>query len=336
MLRDRCEDLLFADFDTGTKWPVELPGGFSPDAIMKLGENPGLGVRKLHERGITGRGVGVAIIDQTLLVDHQEYAANLRLYEETDDIVGGWRNAQMHGAAVASIAVGRTVGVAPGADLYYIATARGGVAADDFSYLARCVRRIIQVNHQLPDERKIRVIAMAIGWRPKVRGFRQIEDACEEAKAAGMLLVSSSIERTHGFNFHGLGRSPLSDPDRFTSYEPGLFWAKSFEEPMKPAAASWYKDRLLVPMDSRTVASPCGTAEYAFYREGGWSWSIPYIAGLYALAAQVDPSITPARFWRLALATGETIQIERKGEHISFGPIVNPVELIEALARDGD
>lgn len=38
----------------------------------------------------TGRGVGIAIIDLTLLVDHQEYSGQLRLYEETDDIVGGW------------------------------------------------------------------------------------------------------------------------------------------------------------------------------------------------------------------------------------------------------
>ena len=33
----------------------------------------------------------------------------------------------------------------------------------------------------------------------------------------------------------------------------------------------------------------CSSNEYVFYREGGWSWSIPYIAGVYALAAQVKP-----------------------------------------------
>jgi len=62
-------------------------------------------------------------------------------------------------------------------------------------------------------------------------------------------------------------------------------------------------------MDSRTTASFTGISEYVFYREGGWSWSIPYIAGLYALAAQVDPEIPPERFWSLAMETGRTIEL---------------------------
>jgi hypothetical protein len=82
-------------------------------------KNPGLGVRRLHEKGITGRGVRVAILDQPLLVDHQEYVERVRLYEEID--LQGRTEPAMHGAAVASIAVGKTVGVAPEAELYYIA-----------------------------------------------------------------------------------------------------------------------------------------------------------------------------------------------------------------------
>jgi hypothetical protein len=36
----------------------------------------------MHAQGITGQGVGIAIIDNPLLVDHEEYAGRLRLYEE--------------------------------------------------------------------------------------------------------------------------------------------------------------------------------------------------------------------------------------------------------------
>ena len=50
-------------------------------------------------------------------MDHVEYRDRLRLYEE---IHCSDRVAQMHGAAVASIAVGKTVGVAPEAELYFI------------------------------------------------------------------------------------------------------------------------------------------------------------------------------------------------------------------------
>ncbi|MFA5835413.1 MAG: hypothetical protein WC837_00520 [Bellilinea sp.] len=94
-----------------------------------------------------------------------------------------------------------------------------------------------------------------------------------------------------------------------------------------------FSDRLLVPMDSRTTAGPSSTDEYVFYREGGWSWSIPYIAGVYALVAQVKPAITPEEFWRLALQTGQTIELNHKGEIYSLRSILDPVALMAALHK---
>ena len=64
-------------------------------------------------------------------------------------------------------------------------------------------------------------------------------------------------------------------------------------------------DQLLVPMDHRTVAAPGGDNEYAHYASGGWSWCTPYIAGAYALACQVNSTLTPDQFWAAALKTGE-------------------------------
>ena len=84
-------------------------------------------------------------------------------------------------------------------------------------------------------------------------------------------------------------------------------------------------------MDSRTTASPAGTTDYAFYRSGGWSWSIPYIAGAYALAAQVRPDITPDEFWQTALRTGTTIDLAQDGVTMRLGSILNPEALIAAL-----
>jgi len=340
-LTDRLADLLHASFDDRTRWPgpERIPEGFDGERIMALGKNPGLGVRALHEQGITGRGVSIAILDQPLLVGHQEYADRLRLYEEIN--IPDAMAAQMHGPAVASIAVGKTVGVAPQADLYYIAQFNGdridGEFVWNFEYLARGVNRILEINEQLPPKRKIRVISMSVGWDRSQKGYEQITEAVNEAKAAGMLVICSVVEDVHGFFFHGLGRHPLANPDDFNAYGPGSWWARRFDEgnPIhtKP-------NRLLVPMDARTTASPTGTGEYVFYAEAGWSWSIPYIAGVYALAAQVEPKITPDRFWALALKTGRTIKLNRGGKTRPFGPILDPGALIEAIRRgelaDGD
>jgi hypothetical protein len=121
-LRNSIEILLHADFDDRAVWPApdRMPSEFDGKKVRELGKDPGLGVRSLHRKGITGRGVRVAIIDQVLLVDHQEYAKRLRFYEEID--LHGRTDPSMHGAAVASIALGKTVGVAPEAELYYIGT----------------------------------------------------------------------------------------------------------------------------------------------------------------------------------------------------------------------
>jgi hypothetical protein len=112
-LTHSLDGLLTSDFDTKTVWPStkKLPAGFDIQKIMEFGKDPGLGIRHLHAQGITGSGVGIAIIDQPMLVDHQEYATRLRLYEEIN--VAPNEHSAMHGPAVASIAVGKTVGVAP-------------------------------------------------------------------------------------------------------------------------------------------------------------------------------------------------------------------------------
>jgi hypothetical protein len=327
-LSNSLEALLHSTFDSKTQWPAadKLPAGFNPAEIMETAKDPGLGVRALQAQGITGKGVGIAIIDQTLLVDHVEYVDRLQVYEE-DGNPGDW---SMHGPAVASIAVGKTVGVAPGADLYFIATSFCNATSNatvDFACLAKDIRRIIEINNGLPKNRKIRVLSMSIGWNPQSIGYYEITNAVKEAKAAGIFVISTSLSLTYGLNFHGLGRSPLSDPNDFQSYGPGSWWQSRFY------SNGLGTDTLLVPMDSRATASPTGYEDYAFYSTGGWSWCVPYLAGMYALAVQVKPDITPEEFWSTALQTGKTIQIQHGGINYSFGVILDPQALIAELKK---
>lgn len=324
-------DLLYASFDTVTQWPAsdKMPPDFDWQKIMENNTGPGLGIQSLHEQGITGEGISIAIIDQPLLVDHQEYADRIRLYEEIHVMPD--EQASMHGAAVTSIAVGKTVGVAPEANMYYIGSWTGDWDAAtnnftwNFEYYAQAVRRVLEINKSLPKGQKIRVIAMQIGWSPDQKGYQAITDAVNEAKAEGIFVISSSLSNFYDMRFHGLGREPLADPDNFASYRPGLFWQDEFYE------NGLSSPTLLVPMDSRTTASPTGIDDYVFYRTGGWSWSMPYLAGTYALAAQVKPDLTPEEFWETALHTGRTIQIEHEGTSYELGVILDPPALIEAL-----
>ena len=327
------ESLLYATFDDQTHWPQSLPDNFSPSRIMELGRNPGLGIRRLHSQGITGKGVGLAIIDQTLLVEHIEFKENLKLFEE---IHSAGHQASMHAPAVASIAVGKTVGVAPDADLYFISETHGRYKGReftwDFSYLAKAIERIIEINRSLPKDRKIRVLSISVGWTPKRKGYKAVVSIVKKAIKEGIFVVSTSIHDSYGpnFRFDGLGRLPNLDPEQSASYSPGLFRIAGL---LNGTQKEIDENTLLVPMDSRCTASPGGNENYVFYRSGGWSWSVPYIAGLYALACQARPSITPEIFWKTALSTGMPLDYEISGKNFHMGKIVDPGKLISTLAR---
>jgi hypothetical protein len=330
-LRDQADKLSEADFDSKTIWPPaeKLPASFDREKLVELGKNPGLGVRQLHQQGITGKGVSIAIIDQALLVDHVEYADRLQLYEEAGEVAGWQEEAQMHAPAVASIAVGKTVGVAPEADLYF--WAKAGCYFKEIQNLtcaAQSIQRMLDVNRSLPPEKKIRVLSMSFGWVPFEPGYYEIEKVIQEAKKEGIFVVSSNLQEHYGFRFQGLGRDPLADPEQVLSYGPGSWWQGRFwKNGLTP-------DTLLIPMDSRATAGPNNKQEYTFYRQGGWSWSIPYIAGLYALAVQVDPAVTPQTFWAAALKTGLNITATRGEMQKPLGPVVNPPALIRSLMKE--
>ncbi|MGE5741928.1 MAG: S8 family serine peptidase, partial [Candidatus Aminicenantes bacterium RBG_16_66_30] len=186
-LGDRAPDLLDSFFDTETKWPRTLPSGFDPVKILELNRNPGLGLRALHGRGITGKGVAVAIVDTPLLLDHAEYGDRLRFYGEVN---AKGVPANFHGGLVTSILAGRTCGVAPGAEVYYVGSHNFDNSPADNSMIpnvahyARAIEELLEVSAKLPREKKIRVISISAGWGPKNKGFKAMNEAVRKASAA--------------------------------------------------------------------------------------------------------------------------------------------------------
>jgi hypothetical protein len=325
-----------------------LPDGFDPDGILDLNRNPGLGIRALHAKGITGKGVAVGIIDVPLLLDHDEYAGRLRYYGE----VNARRvPANFHGTLVTSILAGRTCGVAPDAEIYYVGShnydsdAEDGSMRPNASHIAKAMDLLLDANARLPREKRIRAISISAGWSPRNPGFKAMNTAVRRATAAGIFVVSVNLVKDFepGLWFWGLDRAAAEDPDDPTSYRV-LSWqdwisqiggrdrTDLFVTMLLKRAGS--PEMLLFPQGSKTLAHAGGRSEYGFYRAGGWSSIMPYIAGLHAMACQVRPDITPEGFWRAALATGDPMSIE--GEKKAYaGKRINPGRLIEALRDRG-
>jgi hypothetical protein len=299
-LRNQSEFLNPMTFDTETEWPDKLPEGFNPDRIIELGKNPGLGIRELHKDGINGQGIGIAIIDQPLLLGHDEYRDRIVYYDAVE--VPG-HPTQMHGAPVASIAAGKTLGVAPGARLYYFATPTW---KNDNRYYAEALERVMQLNDRLPKDEQIRVASISKGDFERAKNYPLWERALEKAIAQGIYVSTCSREPISYLN---LVLDFDKDPDDPASYAP-TGWTKA--APKDP-------NRFYVPGGNRTVASHRGVEVYQLYREGGLSWSAPYLAGLAALAFQVRPDLSPADIVKL---------IKDTATPMPFGKIVNPRKLI--------
>ena len=329
-LSGREEDLFAADFDTRTQWPEVLPESFDPAAMLDLGKNPGLGLQALHAQGITGKGVGIAIIDQALLADHQEYGDRLQIYQEYHSAAQD--AASTHGPAVASIALGKTVGAAPEALLYFIAddlgTGMGANFTRDMSFYAQDIDRLTALNKTLPEDEKIRVISMSVGWTPDTRGAEAIEAAIARAREAGIAVVCVNSRDPLLEPWMGMGRRRYGSYNNRGDLRPGAFWADQlYSGEYRGSDGSL----LLAPMDRRTTASPAGEDVYAYFAEGGMSWVCPYVAGLYALACQVKPYVTYEKFLSAAQATARPISIWKDGTEYPYGKAVDPAALLSEL-----
>jgi len=339
-LHDQLDKLLHAEFDMQTIWPDKMPEEFDPQAVMDIARTPGLEINTLHEQGITGKGIGIAIIDQPLLLEHNEYKDRIKSYEVIG-YAGSSYTASMHGSLMTSIAAGTNCGAAPEADIYYFCGNVWNEAGDTQSWLdyASAVDRVIEINTTLPEANKIRVISMSASWKPEDIGYADIEAAIQRAKDQGILVLNCNLFLESGYTmcFQGLDRNPLDDKENAKSYRPvaweqwlsmegggyGDFYADQF-------AANPPDEILLVPMNSVLGAAPTGVDDYTFYRVGGWSSAEPYLAGIYALACQADPEITPEQFWKEALATGDAMEVNNKGTSYD-GRMINPVNLVKSL-----
>ena len=303
-LRQQSKLLNAMTFDSLTVWPAQeqLPEGFVPSRLLEEGKNPGLGVRALQRAGLDGRSVGIAIIDQPLLLDHEEYASRLVKYVPVDveDVP-----AQMHGPSVASIAVGKNCGVAPGASLYYFAVPTWKWLRNE--PWAEQLERVIEFNKTLKDTPKIRVVSISLGAfseRPNPACWRQ---ALEKAEQANLLVITCDPQ----FLTIGTLKRDEAHPEPTPSdYTAGRY--------SYPGAALW------VPAANRGLASFRGRTVYTYDRTGGMSWTVPYLAGVAALGWQVAPETHPKEMVQAWLRTATRTAV---------GPVLNPAAVVEELKK---
>jgi subtilisin family serine protease len=275
--RVSIEGISNISFDEITKWPEEskLPKGFNPNTWFNVGKDPGLNLCKIHEKGITGKGISVAVIDKPIRSTHNEFKDKMTytIIDNTNEA-----NPHFHGLACASILAGRTCGVAKEAKLYYFSTP--DVGEDRHIGYIDAINKIIEMNKSLSKEEKIRIVSISDGIGEKDKNYSKWQETIKKANSEGLTVVYSNLLGQKNFTWGGC--DPSKDRNNPSNYKISNYLRD----------ANIDKSKIIVPGDFRTTASNDGDNSYVYWGEGGFSWAIPYVTGLAALAWQVDPNLT--------------------------------------------
>jgi subtilisin family serine protease len=305
-------------FNETTIWPERFQQ--VAHAVLTKGMKPGLGITTLHDEGITGKGITVAIIDQHMQLDHPEFAGKVLKYHDV-----GCNQPQhegsMHAPAVASLLVGNRIGTAPEARLYFVAAPSWTRNA---TYQAAALNWIVDENAKLPDDQKIRVVSISAApsgpGSPFTQGNDDYETAYERATNAGILVLDCT-------SHHRITAPAYCNPD--ASDDPSQCIPGSPKHQfLNPTDLENLETRLFIPNSRRTQAEEYTKGEYGYQYtgQGGLSWTPPYVAGVLALGWQIRPDLTADQMLQLLFETASRQKFETR--HFR---IINPVSFVAAV-----
>ncbi|MCL2517914.1 MAG: S8 family serine peptidase [Oscillospiraceae bacterium] len=304
-------------FNDKTKFPPKdkLPSNkeYQPEYILEAGKNPGFGVRALHEQGITGKGVNVAIIDSGIAdLNHPEFKDKISEYTYLGDYAVSY-----HGPLVLSLLAGENVGTAPGVSVYYYATEKYIDSKGDAEAYAIVLDIIVEENKTLPENEKIRIVSISAcptSSDPRWINTEKYIESYKRATEAGILVLDCSPEN----GIIGSCEYDYENPEDITKCK---FVDLSGGYPFNINDTV----KILAPAVYRTTAEVYtqGDFMYNYHGLGGWSSAVPYAAGVLAMGWQVNPALTADEIVQILI---DTAYVDKEGYKY-----INPPAFIEYI-----
>lgn len=300
-----------------------------PGYILERGTNPGLGIRELNKRGITGKGVNIAIIAEPPVLDHPEYKNKIAGYKDFSD----GADSSFEGSAVASLLAGENTGVSPGVNIYYAAVPPWN--SYDAEYYAKALDWIVEINKTLPVNEKIKAVCISpnpenpMPWINVDKYLKSFQNAEKD----GLLVLDCTNE--HGAVIGGCGYDFDDPEDVSLCKSKGMY---------RIIIASYHYDKikeifidedeangnmLRAPVSYRTMAAENnnnGGFSYQYDGKGQLSWAIPYVTGVLAMGWQVRPELTADEMINILF---ETAYVDDRNNKYIY-----PVNFIEYLEKN--
>ncbi len=299
-------------FDGQSEWAsiARLPKGFDPEQILETSKDPGLGIKRLHRAGITGRGISVAVIDKPINPNHKEFLGRIIYHPILTSADAERYRLHFHGMSCASILCGSSCGVAPEATLYYFAVPDDGNNSVNY---CTALRELLRVNDKLPRDQKIRIVSISDGIDKNVR--REWISVFNEAKKQNVVVNFPGGETLGGFTWGGC------PPDR-NKDDP-----EQYRRAIKARKLPNHAKRIILPADYRTTAGNEDPLHFIYWGgDSGFSWATAYFAGLATLAWSIDSDISINEI----LTYIETSKTRTSSKCF----VVNPVAFIDMVKRN--
>ena len=274
-----------------------------------------------HEKGITGRGVTVAVMD-TGIVPHMDF--DRRILKFADYTQGRTRpyDDNGHGTHVAGIIAGSGKmgrgfykGIAPECNLF-VTKVLDRKGNGNTSHVLKAIDFIIENQ----KEYNIRVLNISVGMLPTADEAekKNLIAAVEKAWNHGIVVVAAAGNNGPGKNsvtVPGQCKSIITvgSIDDYARHGRGL---KDGYSGRGPTEACVVKPEILAP---GTAIKSCSARGNGYETKSGTSMSAPVIAGAVALLLQKYPDMTPAQV-KLRLYE-RTVRLAEAGERGYWGVV---------------
>ena len=258
----------------------------------------GLQVTRVSDSALTGRGVRIAVLDSGLDLDHQDFEPRRdAITLETLTTGPADQSICIHGTAVAGIlcgpatpAEGPRYGVAPDCELFFGRVTESGCSYGDADLVEG-------INWAMANACRIANLSLGREVKPRQAPSLVFQEVCNQAAAAGMLIVAAAGNRSERQN--DVIR-PVEEPANAlralavgainTSIEIAGFSNGGVDLPGGAVD-------LVAP--GHAIHSSCADIPGKPYSRFHFtSMATPFVSGIAAMWLEKDPDLTVAELWQ--------------------------------------
>lgn len=291
-----------------------------------------LGLKELWDRGITGKGVAIAVID-TGAAPHPDYSSRITSFVDYVNDRKEPYDDRGHGSHVCGISVGN--GAASGGKYCGAAPEANLVALKVFDHEGNTNSSLIikAIQYAVENKQKlgIRVINISIGAPAKMSVLDDpVVQAVEAATRAGLLVVCASGNRgpwPETIDTPGIAPSALTVGATNDMNTPDL---KDDKVSMFSGSGPTPKDKIMKPdlvAPGENIVS-CGL-KGDYVEKSGTSMATPLVSGIAALLYQEHPDVPPRQMKQNLKGTAQ--KIRRYIEEVQGKGVIQPIKAEAAL-----